>query len=35
MDEPLALDGLMQGGWRECTFRPFRDGVEICDLRNS
>ncbi len=26
------LPGLMQGGWRDLTFAPFREGVEICDL---
>ena len=32
MPEPLHLDGLLDGGWRDCAFGPFRDGVEICRL---
>jgi len=31
---PLHLAGLIAGGWRECDFAPFREGVEICELRN-
>ncbi|HBG99962.1 MAG TPA: allophanate hydrolase [Rhodobacteraceae bacterium] len=33
LTEPLALADLIQGGWRSLTFRPFRDGVEICELQ--
>lgn len=32
MKEPLALAGLVSGGWRDCVFEPFREGVEICHL---
>jgi anti-sigma factor ChrR (cupin superfamily) len=32
MNEPLALAGMIQGGWRDCAFEPFREGVEICHL---
>lgn len=32
MMEPLALHGMIQGGWRDYAFEPFREGVEICHL---
>lgn len=32
MKEPLSLNGMIQGGWSDCAFEPFRDGVEICHL---
>lgn len=34
MAEPasLHLAGLLDGGWRDQTFEPFREGVEICPL---
>lgn len=33
MAEPLAFAALLAGGWRDCRFEPFRDGVERCLLR--
>ncbi|SEA43554.1 cupin domain-containing protein [Rubrimonas cliftonensis] len=30
--EPFAVPGLLSGGWRDATFEPFREGVEICHL---
>jgi anti-sigma factor ChrR (cupin superfamily) len=32
MSEPFCLEGLLQGGWRDASFEPFREGVEICRL---
>lgn len=32
MGRPLNLEGFLSGGWRECEFEFFRDGVEICRL---
>ena len=32
MSDRLELSGFLAGGWRECTFEPFRDGVEISHL---
>lgn len=32
MPEPLHLGRLLAGGWRDCAFGPFREGVEICRL---
>ena len=29
MDKPLAIAGLLNGGWRDLPFEPFREGVEI------
>jgi anti-sigma factor ChrR (cupin superfamily) len=29
---PLAFAGMIQGGWKDQTFEPFREGVEICRL---
>lgn len=30
---PHSHDGLLDGGWRDLPFEPFREGVEICTLR--
>ncbi len=35
MSEPLAFAALMSGGWADCAFGPFREGVEICLLRDT
>lgn len=32
MTEAYSFPGLLSGGWRDMTFGPFRDGVEICKL---
>ena len=32
MSDQIVLHGLLQGGWKDCAFEPFRDGVEICHL---
>lgn len=32
MAEAFVLPGLVEGGWRDFTFEPFRDGIEICPL---
>lgn len=32
MPEPIRIDGLAAGGWREMPFRPFREGVEILPI---
>lgn len=32
MAEPFALPALLAGGWRDCAFGPFREGVEIAHL---
>ncbi|MDJ0832484.1 MAG: cupin domain-containing protein [Gammaproteobacteria bacterium] len=32
MDKPIVINDLLQGGWRECEFKPFRKGIEICIL---
>lgn len=29
---PLHVAGLLAGGWRNMDYRPFREGVEICDI---
>nr|WP_319483801.1 cupin domain-containing protein [uncultured Cohaesibacter sp.] len=29
MPEQRAFDGLLQGGWNELPFEPFRDGVQV------
>lgn len=34
MLEPLALEGLLDGGWRDLAFAPFRDGVEIFPIQD-
>lgn len=31
-DVPTHLPDLLGGGWRDCAFAPFREGVEICEL---
>lgn len=33
MGEPLHLAGLLDGGWRDLSFEPFRPGVDIARLR--
>lgn len=35
MDRPLTLTGLLPDGWRLHPFAPFREGVEICLLRDT
>lgn len=32
MAEPIVLKNIIHGGWRDYTFEPFREGVEICRL---
>jgi anti-sigma factor ChrR (cupin superfamily) len=32
MAEPISFPALIQGGWRDMHFEPFREGVEICRL---
>ncbi len=32
MAEPFSMPGLLDGGWRDAAFGPFRDGVDICVL---
>lgn len=32
MAQPSHIPALLDGGWREMTFQPFREGVEICEL---
>lgn len=32
--DQLVLSELLQGGWRDCVFEPFREGIEICRLQN-
>lgn len=32
MSEARAFVGLIDGGWRDLRFEPFRDGVDICRL---
>lgn len=32
MNEQRALHALMAGGWRDVAYRPFREGIEICDM---
>jgi anti-sigma factor ChrR (cupin superfamily) len=32
VSDRLELSGFLAGGWRDCTFEPFRDGVEISHL---
>lgn len=29
MAEPFCMAALLGGGWRDCAFQPFREGVEI------
>lgn len=35
MSEPTSFAGLAAGGWHDMPFEFFRDGVEICTLRDS
>ena len=32
MSDPLHIPDILDGGWRDLTFEPFREGVEICTL---
>lgn len=32
MSDSFDFPGFLSGGWRDCAFEPFRDGVEICHL---
>ena len=32
MTKPWTAENFLQGGWRDCEFEYFRDGVEICRL---
>ena len=32
MTKPFSLSGLIDGGWRDCAFEPFRPGIEMCTL---
>ena len=32
MSDSFDLPGFLAGGWRDCAFEPFRDGVEISPL---
>jgi anti-sigma factor ChrR (cupin superfamily) len=32
MPDPISFPALVQGGWRDMPFEPFREGVEICRL---
>jgi anti-sigma factor ChrR (cupin superfamily) len=32
MTKPWSLPDFLQGGWRDCEFEYFRDGVDICRL---
>lgn len=34
MDDPLHLPDLIGGGWKEMTFEPFHEGVEICRIKD-
>lgn len=34
-EHQVHLAGPLTGGWKPATFKPFRDGVEICELRHS
>jgi anti-sigma factor ChrR (cupin superfamily) len=34
-DHRVSFAGLLTGGWKTAQFKPFRDGVEICELRSS
>ncbi|MFK7891108.1 MAG: cupin domain-containing protein [Granulosicoccus sp.] len=35
MDNAQAFCSLANGGWKNQSFKPFRDGIEICWLRQS
>jgi anti-sigma factor ChrR (cupin superfamily) len=32
MAEATVIPGILNGGWRQLTFEPFREGIEICRL---
>jgi len=32
MTKQIVLKNMLQGGWRDCAFEYFRDGIEICRL---
>lgn len=32
MTQQIVLTDIIQGGWRDCAFEHFRDGIEICRL---
>ena len=32
MPEQVKIDALLNGGWRDLTFEPFREGIEICHV---
>lgn len=32
MDDALVFRDLINGGWRDLSFEPFRDGIDICWL---
>ena len=32
MPEPLSIADLTSGSWRDMTFAPFRDGIEMCTI---
>ena len=32
MTDQIVLNDLLRGGWKDCRFEPFRDGVDICHL---
>ena len=31
--QSVYLPDLISGGWRDMLFRPFRDGVDICEIK--
>ena len=33
MGQPIHLPGLIGGGWRDLSFRPFRNGIEISEIK--
>lgn len=35
MTAPLVLSQFLTEGWRDCSYEPFREGVEICVLRDA
>lgn len=32
MTQPFQIEGILDGGWRNLTFQPFRDGIEIAHI---
>lgn len=32
MDDPFTIKQVLQGGWNDAPFEPFREGIEICHL---